>query len=175
MTSPDFAPGSVVRLRRVRGEEHEGRRLEYALVLLHPEPLNAQHPDMRIAPISLETADASDLDVVCAADEGPVGQPFHVEVWNQREVLVADFEPVATGMISEPAMADVYAAHNSMIGIGRDVSEGRRGPPIVGPEDPRIGTMELRLSLAEQLSRAAEERLLVGPHDRGGEHRAARH
>lgn len=152
-----FAPGAIVRLRTPCGDSWAPARLEYVFVLAQPEPpFDAAHPEIRVAPISFAVEFATDVDLICAAGEGGLDQPFVVELWNQCAMLVEDLEPTAVGEVSSATLSHAYAVHNAMVDADEVVPEGVTGTPIEVDTDPRIRHQEHRADLAEALSRGAE-------------------
>jgi hypothetical protein len=155
-----FEPGSIVRLKKIRGEPWSPRRLEYVFVLLQPtEPFSRQHPELRVAPISFEVNHASNFDLICAAGDGGLIQSYMVELWNQRAVLVDELENAPIGAVGQATLASAYAIHNTLFSgaVQRSVPCGAVGTPIEIGTDPRIEYQNARLDLAESLSQRAEE------------------
>lgn len=160
-----FSPGSVARLLEPRGELWSSRqRLEFVVVLRQFDvPFNGEHPELRVAPVSLSPEFATDLDLLCSGDEGGVGVAFMIEVWNQRAMLVEHLHPTVLGTLGDAKLAALYALHNQIVGVDDGVllDASLIGPPVESPTDPRIAYQEERFALAEPLSHAAEEILFA--------------
>lgn len=151
-----FAPGSIARLREIRGEPSDPYRIAYVFVLVRPEPpFIAAYPEIRVAPISFAVAHATDVDVICAAGAGGLDRPFLVEMWAQGPMLVEELEPVAVSQVSPTTLAHAYAVHNAMVDADAPVPADVVGPPIEAAGGPRIAYQELRAEMTDSLSRRA--------------------
>lgn len=125
---------------------------------------SSKYPDIRIAPIGRKRQNATDSDLLCAAADGPIGSDFHIELWNQRPMLLCNvLEKI--GFLSTEAIDRLIVAHNHLVGI--EVEESRLmewlGTPLTSEDDPRIAIMDSQVDRAAFLSDPVEEML----HDQG--------
>lgn len=129
------------------------------VVLTAPsDSLGSGLADLRVAPISTLMEMASSDDLRCEAEDGPLGAPFLVELWNQRAMLAANIER-KIGRLSPPAIERLITLHNSMIGVDDVGSLGWSGACIETEEDPRIAHQRTRAEEAGFLSDPVEDLL----------------
>jgi hypothetical protein len=119
---------------------------------------NSHLRDIRVAPISTAVEYASDLDLICEADEGPFGARFMVELWNQRPMLVTNVDRMI-GTLEGEARRQLCLLHNALVGAGSrsDVDPIRFGGQIDYDLDPRIAYQQMRAAEAAFLSDPVEE------------------
>lgn len=162
-------PGTIVPLRRPLGDAWASTNyIAHVLVLVQPQPpFNADHPEVRVAPISLAVDMKSDLDVVCQAGEG-LDEAFLIEVWNQRAMLVEDLDVERITHVPDQVMSVVYAVHGDMLGRrpAAIIPPERVGGPIEVETDPRIQYQTSRAQVAEALSAGADRLIAPSPTDR---------
>jgi hypothetical protein len=122
--------------------------------------IDTSHEDeelLEVAPLTTETFNASDLDVIVGSSEGPLGYDVMVELWNHGTVLRSQVME-RFGILAELARDEVSARYAAMYGAPAPVSEADGdvrlgtdgdagvetviarqwvGPPIAAPTDPR--------------------------------------
>jgi hypothetical protein len=128
----------------------------------------AAHPefaDIRVAPVSTTMQMAADLDLLCKADEGPLGQDFFIEVWNQRPMLFRNVRE-KIGRLADGAVDRLVQMHNYVVGgHGDEIDPTWRGSALID-NDPRNDYQLKRAERAAFLSDPADE-LLGIPQGKG--------
>lgn len=123
-------------------------------------------PDVQIAPISIRVDMATDLDLVCGAEDGPLKTEFIVEVWNGRPMLVANLGE-RLGELSDRARSRLVDLHNAMH-TGAAVPDEWRGPAVTDDDDPRLEFQRDELRAAAYLSEPVDD-MLASIRDNPGE------
>jgi hypothetical protein len=107
-----------------------------------------------VAPVSIETAYRSDLDLVVESDASPLGYRFMVEVWN-----TVNASPSALGR----CLAELLQPHKRFVGLlyrahlGSAVDRAPladfTGPAILSDEDPRYRFQQQEIEACVYLGR----------------------
>ena len=104
-------------------------------VVLDPRPESAPRT-LEVAPVSTDTAMASDFDVVLETAD-PLGYPALIEVWNHG-TLVATQVSERLGRLTDNASSAVDALYRALMGDeSAEVMDASRGVSIESDEDPR--------------------------------------
>jgi hypothetical protein len=135
---------------------------EWPLVVLHEEApgLSPGHSDIRVAPLCDAIRMATHRDLLCNSEDGPLGVPFMVEVWNQRPMLVRNIDR-AIGRMSVDAIELLCKLHNATIGLHpwEAIPPERHGTAITSADDPRLEHQRKRILKAAFLSEPVDELL----------------
>lgn len=123
-------------------------------------------PDVQVAPTSIRVDMATDIDLVCGAEDWPLNTDFIVEVWNARPMLVTNLGD-RLGELSHRARSRLVHLHNAMH-TGAAVPEEWRGPAVTDDNDPRLEFQRDELRAAEYLSEPVDE-MLASIHENPGE------
>jgi hypothetical protein len=104
-----------------------------AVVLDHSE----EEPEtVEVAPISTAITNASEWDLLLAAEDGPLGYPAMVELWNHGTVL-PDQVVERFGLLAVDGQHRLNAMYEALLNDEAPPVDVPRGVPVIADGDPR--------------------------------------
>jgi hypothetical protein len=103
------------------------------LVLDRPE---GEPETVEVAPVSTETTNATDWDLLLAADDGPLGYPAMVEVWNQGTILGEQIVE-RLGLLAPDGQHRLNAMYEALLADEAPPADVPRGVAVLADSDPR--------------------------------------
>ncbi len=115
-----------------------------------------------VAPISIHTSMATELDLICRQGASPLGFEFIVEVWNETPALIKQLRKYL-GRLSEPTievLQELYSCHLTNAPVPGSLLQWV-GLPLMGEQDPRYSFQEGEVEAAAYLANAATAALSI--------------
>ncbi len=109
-----------------------------------------------VAPISIHTSMATELDLICRQGASPLGFEFIVEVWNETPALIKQLRKYL-GKLNEPTievLQELYSCHLTDAPLPSSLLEWV-GPRLMGEQDPRYSFQESEVEAVAYLANAA--------------------
>jgi hypothetical protein len=111
--------------------DFNGGSLLVGVVLDRPTP-----ETIEVAPVSMETTNASDWDLLLASDNGVLGYPAMVEVWNHGTIL-SDQVAERLGLLVVDGQHRLNAMYDALLADEAPPADVPRGVALRADEDPR--------------------------------------
>lgn len=118
----------------------------YVVILPSSGFLNNKYPDVKVAPLSFETINATDLDFILNKECNPLDFEAIVEVWNSTYMLAKNLDRY-TGRIDEKVLvllerlwlkSEIAKEEGEKEAAKIDIRRVPTGKPIIDPQDPRL-------------------------------------
>lgn len=109
-----------------------------------------------VAPISIHTSMATELDLICRRGTSPLDYDFIIEIWNETPALRQQLRRYL-GRLDEPATAalqELYVCHLTEQPVPASLL-GWVGPRLMGEQDPRYAFQESEVEAVAYLGEAA--------------------
>ena len=91
---------------------------------------------VEVAPVSTDTHQASDWDLLLSVDDGPLGYPAMAEVWNHGTILSNQIVE-RIGHLVIDGQHRLNAMYEALLGDEAPPADVPRGVPVLADEDPR--------------------------------------
>lgn len=91
---------------------------------------------VEVAPVSIEMANATDWDLLIASEEGPLGYPAMVEIWNHGTIL-SDQIVERLGLLVVDGQHRINAMYEALLADEEPPADVPRGVAVLADGDPR--------------------------------------
>ncbi|HIE29644.1 TPA: hypothetical protein EYP66_20430 [Candidatus Poribacteria bacterium] len=110
---------------------------DVVILLDDKDAYDRRYPDVRVAPISTETQNASNRDLILESKENPLGKRIMIELWNSQPMLKMNLAH-RLSKLSEEVIEQLDRLNQKVWGFEVSTEGIKTGPSIIDINDPRL-------------------------------------